>query len=329
MCAFAPYDIANVDRQSATTWSPTGRRSRPIARPARRSAPSPSRACIDELAEQARSMDPIELRAQERRQARAPRPPTGRSIRSIGYDGDARRPRNGPSALQGAAQARTRAAAWPAASGSTSAANRAPSMSASTRTAPSCVIDRPSRHRRLARLDGHDGGRGARHRPRARCRVLIGDTSSVGFTDLTGGSRVTFATGMVVTQAAEKVIDDAAAARRQDLEDRSRGASTGRTARPVRPAPMPASSSRCRWPEIAAQRRPRPAGRSAPASRSTRTGAGAGFATHICDVEVDPRNRPRQGLALHGHPGCRQGDPSRAMSRARCRAASPRASAGR
>src|SRR5258708_35216086 len=41
-----------------------------------------------------------------------------------------------------------------------------------------------------------------------KVQVLIGDTSSIGFSNLTGGSRVTFASAMVVTQAAEKVITD-------------------------------------------------------------------------------------------------------------------------
>jgi len=40
----------------------------------------------------------------------------------------------------------------------------------------------------------------------SKVQVLIGDTSSIGFSNLTGGSRVTFASAMVVTQAADKVI---------------------------------------------------------------------------------------------------------------------------
>src|SRR6202022_4602559 len=39
-----------------------------------------------------------------------------------------------------------------------------------------------------------------------RVSVLIGDTATVGFSNLTGGSRVLFASAMVVTQSAEKVI---------------------------------------------------------------------------------------------------------------------------
>ena len=40
----------------------------------------------------------------------------------------------------------------------------------------------------------------------SKIQVLIGDTNSIGFSNLTGGSRVTFASAMVVTQSAEKVI---------------------------------------------------------------------------------------------------------------------------
>ena len=54
---------------------------------------------------------------------------------------------------------------------------------------------------------------------------MIGDTATIGFTNLTGGSRVLFASGIVVTQSAEKVIADPARARGEDLEDRSGSAS--------------------------------------------------------------------------------------------------------
>ena len=36
--------------------------------------------------------------------------------------------------------------------------------------------------------------------------MLIGDTSVIGFSNLTGGSRVTFASAIVVTQSTENVI---------------------------------------------------------------------------------------------------------------------------
>src|SRR5207245_3257795 len=39
-----------------------------------------------------------------------------------------------------------------------------------------------------------------------RISVIIGDTQTVGFSNLTGGSRVLFASSMVVTQSTEKII---------------------------------------------------------------------------------------------------------------------------
>ncbi len=44
--------------------------------------------------------------------------------------------------------------------------------------------------------------------PATTVRTIVADTASIGFTHVTGGSRVTFATGMAATQAAEKVVDD-------------------------------------------------------------------------------------------------------------------------
>ena len=44
--------------------------------------------------------------------------------------------------------------------------------------------------------------------PARTVRTIIADTSSIGFSFLTGGSRVTFATGMAATQAAERTVED-------------------------------------------------------------------------------------------------------------------------
>src|ERR1700733_15217945 len=43
--------------------------------------------------------------------------------------------------------------------------------------------------------------------PAEKVRTIVGDTASIGFTHVTGGSRVTFATRMAATMAAEKVVD--------------------------------------------------------------------------------------------------------------------------
>ena len=43
--------------------------------------------------------------------------------------------------------------------------------------------------------------------PADKVRTIVADTASIGFTHVTGGSRVTFATGMAATMAAEKVVE--------------------------------------------------------------------------------------------------------------------------
>src|SRR5258708_23641930 len=52
----------------------------------------------------------------------------------------------------------------------------------------------------------------------SKIQVLIGDTSSIGFSNLTGGSRVTFASAMGVQQAAEKAIKTPCQRAAKDLE---------------------------------------------------------------------------------------------------------------
>src|SRR5207237_321716 len=44
--------------------------------------------------------------------------------------------------------------------------------------------------------------------PYEQVRPMVGDTAQAGYCFLTGGSRVTFATGMAATQAAEKVVGE-------------------------------------------------------------------------------------------------------------------------
>ena len=119
----------------------------------------------------------------------------------------------------------------------------------------------------------------------------------------------------------------AEAARRDDLGHQPRGGRLEGRLRACRPAPMPAPSSRCHWPRSRSRRRA-PAARSAPRCRSTRKAP-----ARLCDACLRcrgrSRDRSRQRAALHRGAGCRPRDPSQPMSRARSRAASPRASAGR
>lgn len=112
----------------------------------------------------------------------------------------------------------------------------------------------------------------------------IADTSSIAYTDMTGGSRVTFAVGMAVTQAATELVaslrgraatlwdigadqvhwhDGYAVARIDGKDERLSLAALARQAGTTG-GPIAAHVS------INAQ------------------GAGPGFGTHICDVDVDP-----------------------------------------
>jgi CO/xanthine dehydrogenase Mo-binding subunit len=119
-----------------------------------------------------------------------------------------------------------------------------------------------------------------------RVSVLIGDTSVIGFSNLTGGSRVTYASAMVVTQSTQTVIKqlreraakiwkiDAEAVVWEGGEARPAGDNAGK----FKPLSLK---------EIAAQA-PATGGPIGAGVQLNTTGAEGGFATHICDVEVDP-----------------------------------------
>ena len=121
--------------------------------------------------------------------------------------------------------------------------------------------------------------------PIEKVRPIVADTASIGFSMLTGGSRTTFATGMAVTQAAQKVVDDLKARAAQlwdvpvDEVDWIGGAAVCLDAAKQKGdltlAALAAQSARTGGP-IGAQ------------VSLTAQGAGPGFAAHICDVEVDP-----------------------------------------
>ncbi|MBM3622636.1 MAG: xanthine dehydrogenase family protein molybdopterin-binding subunit [Alphaproteobacteria bacterium] len=119
-----------------------------------------------------------------------------------------------------------------------------------------------------------------------KVNVLIGDTASIGFSNLTGGSRVTFASAMVVTQSTEKVITtlkeraakiwkiDPDAVVWENGEARPAGDNAGKFD-PLSLAQIAAKASETGGPIGGG------------VSINT-TGAEGGFATHICDVELDP-----------------------------------------
>lgn len=122
--------------------------------------------------------------------------------------------------------------------------------------------------------------------PYEKVRVTIADTSSIGFSMVTGGSRTTFATGKAVTEAAAKVVDvlreRAAASWGVDLgqvEWRNGAAhclADGKTDKVLTIGQISA-------------RAPFTGGPISEEVSLNATGYLPGFAVHICDTEVDPQ----------------------------------------
>ncbi|HEU0216276.1 MAG TPA: molybdopterin cofactor-binding domain-containing protein [Stellaceae bacterium] len=123
--------------------------------------------------------------------------------------------------------------------------------------------------------------------PVDRVKPIVADTASIGFTHVTGGSRVTFATGMVTVQATEKVIDQLKQ-RAGMIWDISPDAVDWRDGCAYPAGPNAGSFDPLPLAEIAikAARTGGPIGAEVSVNAQ---GAGLAFATHICDVEVDPQ----------------------------------------
>jgi len=121
--------------------------------------------------------------------------------------------------------------------------------------------------------------------PVQRVRTVVADTASIGFTFLTGGSRVTFATGMAVTQATEKVVEDLKkrAAQIWDIPADAVEWKDGKA--------YPAGSNAGAFEPLDLAALALKAGRTGGPIQSevslNAQGAGAGFGAHICDVSVD------------------------------------------
>jgi CO/xanthine dehydrogenase Mo-binding subunit len=121
--------------------------------------------------------------------------------------------------------------------------------------------------------------------PYDKVRPIVADTASIGFSFLTGGSRTTFATGMAVTQAAQKVVEELKR-RAAMIWDISPDAVEWKDGKAWPAGPNAGSFEPLSLQEIALK-----AGRTggpitAEVSINAQ-GAGGGWATHICDVEVD------------------------------------------
>ena len=121
--------------------------------------------------------------------------------------------------------------------------------------------------------------------PVEKVRPIVGDTSSIGFSFLTGGSRVTFATGMAATQAAEKVVEELKK-RAAMIWDIPADAVEWKDGKAYPAGPNAGSFEPLPLAEIALKSGRTGGPISAEVSINAQ-GAGPGFATHICDVEVD------------------------------------------
>ncbi|MGH7009220.1 MAG: xanthine dehydrogenase family protein molybdopterin-binding subunit [Caulobacteraceae bacterium] len=122
--------------------------------------------------------------------------------------------------------------------------------------------------------------------PVEKVRPIVADTAAIGFSMLTGGSRTTFATGMAVAQAAEKIV--AEVRRRAALEwdvPIDQVAWDGGAAHCLDPAK--ADKGPLTLAKAAAQSA-RTGGPLSAEVSLTAQGAGPGFGVHLCDVEVDP-----------------------------------------
>ncbi|MEZ5938541.1 MAG: xanthine dehydrogenase family protein molybdopterin-binding subunit [Hyphomonadaceae bacterium] len=121
--------------------------------------------------------------------------------------------------------------------------------------------------------------------PVEHVRGIVADTASIGFSSTTGGSRVTFATGMAVVQAAERIVEDLKlrAAKTWDCDVSQVDWKEGRAlcldpSKDVQPLDLRSIAGK-------SARTGGPIG--AEVSLNAQ-GAAPGFGVHVCDLKVDP-----------------------------------------
>ena len=118
-----------------------------------------------------------------------------------------------------------------------------------------------------------------------RVSVLIGDTATIGYSNLTGGSRVLFASAMVVTESAQIVINQLKqrAAKIWGIDEEAIEWENGEA--------RPAGDNAGKFPPLTlaeiADKATATGGPIGAGYQVNTEGAEGGFATHICDVEVD------------------------------------------
>jgi len=277
MTAFAPYDIANV---KMIGYDVVANRPKSAAyrAPGAPMAAFAAESLIDMLAQRL-AMDPIELRIKNAVRQGA-RSASGFNFKEIGYLETLEAARVHPhyTAPLGKNQGRGVASGYWFNMGGQSSASITLNEDGTVLVAtgnPDIGGSRASMALMAAEVLGIDVG---------LVRPQIVDTSSIAYSDLTGGSRVTFAVGMAVTQAATEMV----------AELQRRAATVWNV--PVEQvlwrdgcavANIEGNNERLSLSALAA-RAGKTGGPVAAHVSLDAQGAGPGFGTHICDVEVDP-----------------------------------------
>ena len=276
MSIFAPYDIPNVlvEGYDVVVNKPKVAAYRAPGAPM---AAFAAEQVLDELAERL-GMDPLELRI-ENAVTEGVRAVYGPKYRKIGLVETLEAARDHPhySAPLGPWQGRGVASGWWMNYGGETTATVSINLDGTAVVMSGCPDIGGSRAS-LALMAAEELGIDVH-----RIEPVVADTHSIGYNDLTGGSRVTFAVGMAVVEAARQLIDDmcSRAARLWDVDRRNVEWVDGR-AQNVKGDRPPLTLE-----ELAAGS----AGTGGPLSATSTInprGVGVAFSTQICDVEVDP-----------------------------------------
>src|SRR5258706_11659790 len=278
MCAFAPYDLANVKVYGFDVVSNRPR----VAAYRAPGAPISSFAvesCMDDLARKLK-IDPLALREQNAAK-NGTKAAYGPTLQNIGYIETVEAAKNRPhyKTKLGKNQGRGVASGfWFNIGGESSAAchvNEDGTVVVTTGN-PDIGGTRASQAIMAAEVLGVAV---------EKVRPIIADTSSIGYSFMTGGSRVTFATGMAVVQATEGVVEELKK-RAAMIWDISPEAVTWKDG-----AAHPAGDNAGKFEPLSigdiAIKSAKTGGPIGAKAQINAQGAGAGFATHICDVEVD------------------------------------------
>ncbi len=276
MSVFAPYDIPNVliEGYDVVLNKPKVAAYRAPGAPM---AAFAAESVVDELAEQL-NLDPLELRVRNA-VAEGVRAVYGPKFRKIGLVETLEAARDHPhySTPLGPWQGRGVACGWWMNYGGETTATVSINLDGTAVVMSGCPDIGGSRVA-LALMAAEELGIDVH-----RIEPVVADTHSIGYNDLTGGSRVAFAVGIAVVQAARQLIEElcSRAALLRDVPRPEvewvdgRAQSVNGTFSPLSLEELAAGSGRTGGP-LSATKTVNP------------RGVGVAFSTQICDVEVDP-----------------------------------------